>query len=74
MEALLLSPFTTVWLGAVMPWDRLPSMRARSGGMDRPWMARSMASIRAWRMLMASISSGSAQATDQARASWVMAS
>ena len=74
MEALFWSPFTTVWLGTEMPVDRLPSMRARLGTLARPWMARSMASIRALRMLIWSISSGSAQATAQASACWQMRS
>ena len=69
MDALFPSPFTTVSLGVVMPLERLPSISARSGETDRPSMARCMASIRAFKILRASISSASAQAMDQATAS-----
>ncbi len=50
-----------------LPWSRLPSMRAKSAAGDSPSMARCMASIRALRISISSISSAVAKATDAAQ-------
>ena len=78
MEALFPSPPTMQRWGTVMatalPWSRLPSIRHTSGVWDSPSMARFMASIRAFKISISSISAAETEATQYTSAWAVMSS